>query len=149
MKLIHSLSFRLAVTYAALFVLSVALLGALYYVVAIRAPLEAVRDGLREESSRFEALHRRSGPTALARALDRRAAAPAERAAYHALIDPQSRTITANLPSWPRGQGDAWIHVEADVAREGGEDESEALVHDRRLADGSRLLIGRDIEDLD
>ena len=59
MKLLRSLTFRLALYYAGLFSLSVAVLGAVYYVVAIRAPLEAVRSELSEDAARYAALHAR------------------------------------------------------------------------------------------
>jgi len=149
MKLLRSLTFRLALFYAGLFTLSVLLLGALYYVLAIRAPLESVERGLADEARQLAALHEREGPVSLAAALERRAADPAPRLAYHVLLDSTGQTITANLPSWPRVAGKEWIRVEADVAAEGDEDEHEALVNDRMFADGSRLLIGRDIDDLD
>jgi signal transduction histidine kinase len=148
-KLLRSLTFRLALYYAGLFTLSVLLLGALYYVIAIRAPLEAVERGLAEEAAEFAALRDRGGPGALAAALERRAAEPAPRLAYHVLLDPAGTALTANLPSWPRRAGEEWIRVEADLPTEGDEDEHEALVHDRTFADGGRLLIGRDIDDLD
>src|SRR5690606_6848963 len=57
--------------------------------------------------------------------------------------------LTANLPSWPGALEGAWIRIEADVAIEGDEEEHEALVHDTLLSDGSRLLVGRDIDTLD
>ena len=76
MKLLRSLTFRLALYYAGLFSLSVAVLGAVYYVVAIRAPLEAVRSELSEDAARYAALHARLGLDGLAMALERRAAAP-------------------------------------------------------------------------
>lgn len=149
MKLLRSLTFRLALYYAGLFTLSVLLLGALYYTIAIRAPLEAVERDLTVEVRRLVTLHDRAGLAALAATLEQRAAEPSSRLAYHVLLDPAGQALTANLPSWPRVAGDEWIRVEADVAKEGDEDEHEALVNDRRLADGSRLLIGRDIDDLD
>lgn len=149
MKLLRSLTFRLALYYAGLFSLSVMLLGALYYAIAIRAPLETVRRGLVVEAERFAELHSRLGAEALAAELERRAAQPADRLAYHVLIAPSGDTVTANLPSWPRIPGREWIRVEADIPQDGDEDEHEALVRDRTLADGTRLLIGRDIDDLD
>ena len=142
MKLLRSLTFRLALYYAGLFTLSVLLLGALYYVIAIRAPLESVERGLEREARELAALHETRGMTALAASLDRRAGLPAPRLAYHVLLDADGRAVTANLPSWPREAGAEWIRVEADLPSEGDEDEHEALVNDRTFADGSRLLIG-------
>lgn len=146
--LLRSFSFRLAATYALLFSLSLAALLATYHWVSITGPREKVKDALRVES---EALERASrGDTrALARALERRAGAPAPRAAFHLLSDPQGRTISTNLPSWPRFDGERWVSIEADVYRDGDEDDHEALALDRKLADGSRLLVGRDVEELD
>lgn len=149
MRLLESLSFRLTLLYAALFSISVASLGGLYFWLAIQGPLETVRQGLRAEGREFAALYRGAGAEALARALERRAGEPSSRVAYHALLDPRGRTVTANLPSWPHGFTGDWLRIEADIAREGDEDEHEALVYDQRLADGGRLLIGRDIDDLD
>lgn len=149
MRLLRSLTFRLALYYAGLFSLSVALLGAVYYFVAIRAPLEAVRSELAAEADQFAALHDRVGLAGVAAALERRAAELSPRLAYHVLLDPSGRPVTANLPSWPQVAGEEWIHIEADVAREGDEDEHEALVNDRVFPDGSRLLVGQDIDDLD
>ena len=149
MKLLRSLTFRLALYYAGLFSVSVAALGAVYYIVAIRAPLEAVRSELADEAERYAALHDRLGLEALAAELERRAAELSPRLAYHVLLDPEGRAVTANLPSWPRTRGEEWIRVEADVAREGDEDEHEALVNDRAFTDGGRLLLGQDIDDLD
>ena len=149
MKLLRSLTFRLALYYAGLFTLSVLLLGALYYVIAIRAPLESVERGLAAEARELASLRERDGLAALAAALEGRATEPAPRLADHVLLDPAGRTVAANLPSWPREAGEEWIRVEADLPREGDEDEHEALVNDRTFADGSRLLIGRDIDDLD
>ena len=88
MRLLGSLSFRLAVTYAVLFTLSVLLLGGLYYAIAIRGPMESVRAGLREESAQLAAVYRTGGAGTLAQRLERRAGEPSPRAAYHALIDP-------------------------------------------------------------
>ena len=72
MKLLRSLTFRLALYYAGLFTLSVLLLGALYYVIAIWAPLESVERGLAAEARELASLRERDGLAALAAALERR-----------------------------------------------------------------------------
>ncbi|WP_114950801.1 sensor histidine kinase [Sphingosinicella terrae] len=149
MRLLGSFSFRLALLYAALFTLSVAILLGLYYWVSIRHPTNEVQAGLEGEAARLERLYRVGGEGALAAALERRAAAMAPRVAYHALIANDGRVIAANLPSWPAPSGARWLRIEADVYRDGDEDDHEALVLDRPLPGGARLLVGRDIEDLD
>jgi signal transduction histidine kinase len=149
MRLFGSLSFRLALVYAGLFTASVALLGALVYWIAIAGPMASVRAGLERERDDYAALARGPDRDRLAASLDARAAAAAPRAGYHALIGADGRTITTNLPSWPQARQAGWLRIEADVAREGDEDDHEALAIDIALADGGRLIIGRDIEDLD
>lgn len=158
MRLWRSFSFRLALAYAALFTLSVSLLMALYYWVSIYRPMEEVRAGLRDESAAFVAIHQSGGSVRLASLLTQRAAANAGRRPYHALIDAHGNVVTTNLPSWPEGSNtpswsdssnQRWLRIEADIYRDGDEDDHEALVLDQRLADGGRLMVGRDINDLD
>ncbi len=149
MKLLASFSFRLALLYATLFTLSVSILLALFYWISIRGPIEQVEAGLLVESTRLEAIYREQGAGALAATLDHRARMPAQRQAYHALIAADGRTLTANLPSWPPQPGPQWLRIEADIYRDGDEYDHEALVLDRRLPDGGRLMIGRDVQDLD
>jgi signal transduction histidine kinase len=157
--LLNSFSFRLALIYAVLFTLSVSVLLALYYWSAIYRPMEAVREGIRTESAQYATTYRSQGAAAVARLLDRRAAAAANRRGYHALFAPDGRVIATNLPSGPGGvtapslsDGSSearWLRIETDVFRDGNADEHEALVLDQPLPDGSRLLMGRDVDDLD
>lgn len=158
MRLWRSLSFRLALVYAALFTLSVSLLMGLYYWASIYRPMEEVRAGLREESAALVALYRAGGAARLAPALARRVESQVGRQPYHALLDGRGVVITTNLPSWPEGSNTPswsdeanprWLRIEADIYRDGDEDDHEALVLDQRLADGGRLMLGRDINDLD
>lgn len=149
MTLLRSLSFRLAVLYLAVFAASVATLGGLVYWVEILQPLAEVRDGIETEMEELGEVYRREGPLGLAEALELRAATGGSRAPYHALLDRNGQALTANLPSWPQTFVPGWKRIEADVAREGDEDEYEALVLDRRLPGGERLLVGRDVDDID
>jgi signal transduction histidine kinase len=147
--LLRSLSFRLAVIYGMLFTASVGVLAGVYYWAAIKGPLETAEAQLVDEAAGLRDIYRRGGPDALSAALERRAGAGAPRLAYHALIRPDGSAVTANLPSWPTARQSRWLRIEADVSREGSEDEYEALVLDEMLPGGGRLLIGRDIEDLE
>lgn len=158
MRLLHSLSFRLTLIYASLFTVSVSLLLAFLYWSIIHRPMEAVRDGLRQESAHFAAAYQRQGAGALVRLLERRARTESGRPAYHALIAPGGRVLSTNLPSWPDGTNtprwsdnaeQRWLRIEADIYRDGDEDDHEALVLDQKLPDGARLMVGRDIDDLD
>jgi signal transduction histidine kinase len=148
MSLLRSFSVRLAAIYFLLFSVSLALVLGTYQVVSINIPRDAVKDALRAESDAF-ASSWHGDARALARALEARAGAPAPRAGFHLLSGPRGEVVTTNLPSWPRFSDAEWHSIEADIYRDGDEDDREALVFDRRLADGSRLLVGRDVEDLD
>lgn len=149
MKLLASFSFRLALLYATLFTLSVSILLALFYWISIRRPFDEVEAGLLAESARLEAIYRAHGAEALAATLQRRADMPAQRQAYHALIAPDGRVLATNLPGWPPQPGARWLRIEADIYRDGEEYDHEALVLDRVLPDGGRLMIGRDVQDID
>lgn len=158
MKLLGSFSFRLALLYAGLFTVSVSILMGLYYWTSIYRPMEAVRASLLDESGRMESVYRSQGADALKTVLERRGVTPASRRAYHALLASNGTVVTTNLPSWPDGAnepswtdtGDVrWLRIEADIYRDGDEDDREALVLDRRFADGARLMLGRDVNDLD
>lgn len=148
MKLLGSFSFRLALLYLGLFTASVSALLGLYYWTAIRQPLEAAKAEIRSEVSQLAELRDQRGTEGLVGALDERARKPSRRRSYHALISTDGSTLTSTLPTWPPAISEGWLRLEADVYRDGAEYDHEALVLERRLSDGARLLVGRDIEDL-
>ena len=149
MKLVESLSFRLALTYAGLFMASVAMLAGLSYWLGIHRPLQLVRGEVRAESERLSSLYGQVGPQGLVPILEERAGAPTPAPAYHALLRPDGSAVATNLPSWPQARSEDWLRIDADVSSEGEDRDYEALVLDRPLPDGGRLLIGRDIENLE
>lgn len=148
MRLLRSFSFRLAAIYALLFSASLGAVLGTYQLVSITWPRNHVREALQSESDALAAAYR-GDRQALARQLEARAGAPAPRAGFHLLADPKGRIVSTNLPSWPAFAGQRWLSLEADIYRDGDEDDHEALVLDRRLGDGTRLMIGRDVEELD
>lgn len=149
MKLSRSLTFRLTLLYMALFTASVVILGAVHYRITVYRPLVAVEKRVREEVRALVELHRAQGTAALAARLEARAGASGVRLPYHALIGPDGAAITSNLPSWPPGHDDSWLRLEADLYQDGDEVDHEALALDVVLPDGVRLIVGRDIEDID
>lgn len=149
MRIWHSLSFRLALTYVALLCLSLVTLLGLYYGVSAYAPLETVKADVAEESADMAHIYRTQGVEALARTLDARAARLDVRKPFHVLIDRKGEVQTANLPSWPVYKEPTWLRIEADIYRDGDESDHEALVWDQSFDDGARLMLGRDIEDID
>jgi len=150
MKLHRSLSFRLALLYMALFSVSVMLVGGVQYWFTVRAPMNTVKQRVRTEADLLVSLHRLAGGTAaLVPILEQRAAAGGARLPYHVLIAADGTTLLANLPTWPSAHTGRWLRLEADVHAEGDELDHEALTLDVALDDGTRLLVGRDVEDID
>ena len=148
-RLVRSLTFRLALIYLGLFAASVGLLLAVAYWTTVAMPLDDVRDAVTREADALADTYVVDGPDALVRQLDRRAGTISERKAFHAFIAPDGRTTAANLPSWPAASAVRWHRFEADLYSDGDEEDHEAFVHDQLFADGARLIVGRDIEDID
>ena len=148
MKLLDSFSFRLAATYALVISVSLGLLLGAFQLFSVTLPREQVKAELREEFEAFASSYR-GYLYALASRLEQRSGAPSPRAGFHLLAGPKGDIVSTNLPSWPAYTGAEWRSIEADIYRDGDEDDHQALAIDRKLPDGSRLLVGRDVEELD
>lgn len=149
-SLFQSLSFRLAVTYAALFCGSLAVLFVAYFWLAVSRPMGAIRTQVNDELAEMEEIHAENGMGALARHLDTRArTSSALDRAFHALIAPDGTVVATNLPSWPSNVQPGFYAIEADVYLEGGEIDFSALSREHLFPDGSRLIVGRDAEDVE
>ena len=145
---LRSFSARLALIYALIFCVSVALLLALTHWAAIRRPMALIEQDILAESSSAAGLYALDGEASVIGMFQGRAAEIAERKAYHVLIDRSGRVLTTNLPSVPRHLT-GWRRVEADLFSDGEEDDHMALMFGRRLPDGAVLAVGRDIEKID
>jgi len=149
-RLYRSLTFRLALAYLALFVVSVGVLIGGAYLAGVRTPLEQVRGGVEREAEALARAYPREPRAAFIKRLEARAAATDRRPAYHALIAPDGQVLSANLPIWPAPQAQRdWLRFEFDSYTTGDEVEHEAIARDLTFADGVRLIVGRDTEDLD
>lgn len=149
LRLLRSLTFRIALIYVTLFLSStVLLLGAAYWISIVR-PMTIQADRVHAEVDQLKALDAREGRGALVTALEKRLAGPSGAKPFHALIGAAGKTVTANLPSWPRHPIDGVRRLEADLYVDGAEEDYEAIVMEHRLSDGARLIIGRDVEGLD
>lgn len=147
-KIWHSLTLRLGLIYVSLFLTSTAILFGAAYWIGVYQPLLKEAALVRREAGDLAAIDRGGGRDALLRALEvRRSTGP--RRAFDALVASNGRTVTATLPSWPATPIGDWTTLEADVYLAGQEQDYEALVVERRLGDGARLLVGRDVEDID
>lgn len=147
-RLRRSLTLRLGMIYVALFLTSTALMFGAVYWIGVYQPLRTEAAKVRQEANHLTAIDRAGGRDALLRALEaRRTTGP--RRAFHALITPDGKAIAANLPSWPGKAIEGWMTLEADLYASGQEEDYEPLVVERRLGDGARLIVGRDVEDID
>lgn len=147
-RLFRSLTFRLALIYLALFSASVAvLLGIMWWTSVVR-PLDEVRDLVAREADALADSYIVDGEDRLIAELRRRASTISDRKAFYAFVA-RDGAIVANLPSWPAQRSTGWHRFEADLYVDGDEEDHEALVYEQTFRDGARLLVGRDIEDLD
>ncbi|WP_432767647.1 MAG: HAMP domain-containing protein [Sphingopyxis sp.] len=147
-RLWRSLTLRLGLIYVGLFLTSTALMFAAAYWIGVYQPLLGEAAQVRKEAGDLAAIDRAGGRDALLRALAvRRPTGP--RRAFDALVAPNGGVVTANLPSWPDAPISGWALLEADSYRGGQERDYEALVVEQRLDDGARLMVGRDVEDID
>ena len=148
-RLLRSLTFRLALIYLGLFTVSIALLLALTWWISVLQPLAQVRAAVEAEARALAEFYDPSDPARLAARLEMRAETPAERAAFHVLEAPAGNPVATNLPRWPATSAAPWLRFELEEFEWQGGQEREVLAYDVRLSDGSRLLVGRDTEDLD
>ena len=148
-RVARSLTFRLGLIYVALSLGStLAMFGAAYWV-GVYQPLQREAKAVIAEAGQLAALDAAEGRGGLIAALDERQRNAGERHAFHALVAANGRTLASNLPSWPAVPISGWRRIEADLYANGEEYDYEALVTERRLGDGARLIVGRDVEDID
>jgi signal transduction histidine kinase len=145
----RSFSLRLALTYVGIFLISTGLVAASYYFVSVHKPYVEIRDQVQREATQLAEVHAKSGEEALVEALVQRSHDRGASTAFHAYIDASGTTRLANLPSWPAAHGPRWLELQADLYADGVEFDRNALALDQMLPDGSRLIVGRDTENLD
>jgi signal transduction histidine kinase len=142
-RLLRTTTFRVALVYLGLFLLSVsAILGVVYGMTAglldrqTQETIEAELEGLQEH-------YARRGLPGLAQILRERSSTPRTPAIY-LLTDRALRPVVGNLASWPEGaHADGWIAFDVANPEDGGTQPARAVV--LTLPDGGRLLVGRDL----
>ncbi len=144
----RSLTVRLALVYVALFLTSTAAMFGASYWFGVYQPMLKQAEAVQREASNLAAVDHADGRDALLHALQLRQTS-GHRRAFHALLSADGKAVTANLPSWPNAAIDDWDLLDADVSFLGTEQDYTALSVERRLDDGSRLIVGRDVEDID
>jgi len=148
-KTLHSSTLRLAILYVLLF--GAAILGIFGYVYWTTA--EYVRgqsDGaIERELGVLVGAYEADGLASLARAIDERIAKGTLDKGVYLLTDPRGAYVAGNLKSWPEkftGNTGFGNFRAAEWKPEGTERPLLRASH-RLLPDGSRLLVGRDIDD--
>jgi len=150
-RLLGSTTFRLALLYMALSVGSVVvLLGFIYWATAgymdrqTDETIEAEIRGLAEQ-------YRRRGLTGLTAVIAERVARDRDGASVYLLVDDDSRTIVGNLSGWPTAlvTEDGWTRFRLLEWGRDKSEEHEARARTFLLRGGLRLLVGRDVRDLE
>ncbi|WP_020400208.1 sensor histidine kinase [Kordiimonas gwangyangensis] len=144
----YSFAFRLVALYVALFMVSVSILVGGFYWMMVTQPWDETAEVVTRELDALSHTYKVDGEAALVAALDRRFRAPAERRAFHAFINENGKLVAANLPSWPSVPRLGFYEIEADRYLEGDEIDYQALSKEQVFANGARLIVGRDIEDV-
>ncbi len=144
-----SFSFRLTLTSLVIFTISSALMFGSYYIYSVYAPKRSIQRAVDRDVKAYEQIYAIGGSAALVRALNVRERQPSRYANLHAFIGPDGRTISANIPTWPKVSGQKWLTIEADVYADGVEYDRLAFVRDKRFPNNSRLLLGKDIDQID
>ncbi len=141
-----SLAIRItAALIAVTFFASATLLAAIFFA-GVWLPMNEVRTEVEAEARKLQAVYSRQGETALLGALESRRQILSPNKPFDAFIERDGKLLAGNLPSWPVVRRGEWVSIEADLYRDGDEDDHEALSRDILLDDGRRLIIGRDVE---
>jgi signal transduction histidine kinase len=95
--------------------------------------------------------YERSGRNGLVELIQQRIAANSDRGALYILLDPSSSVLAGNLRQWPTGVAwsDGWTEFRASEPPANATSRPLVRGFVEQLPDGDRLLVGRDMEDLD
>jgi signal transduction histidine kinase len=142
-RLLRSASFRLALIYAVLFVVSAGALFATVYVTATAAMQNDMAAVLRSEALQLTEVHRRGGLPGLAEQITRRINFRTRGPIFYLLQAPNRRVVVGNLPGMPPVNGVIDFVPERDAAET--ESERPKLTgYGLTLSDGSFLLVAQD-----
>jgi signal transduction histidine kinase len=142
-RILRSASFRLALIYAALFVVSACVLFATVFVTATAAMQSDMQAVLRSEAFQLAEVHRRVGLIGLAEQITRRMNFRTRGPIYYLLQAPNRQVVVGNLPGMPPVEGVVDFQRDpdaspADAAR------SRLTGFGVTLPDGSFLLVAQD-----
>ncbi len=151
-RLLRTNAFRLAAGYFVLFAASVlALLAFVYFANAdfVEQQIEAT---IRAEARGLVTLYDQTGLEGLTEVIQARIAGQQIRATLYLVADNELRPLAGNVPNWPADatplrQG--WIRFDVESHLEGEPRTDPALATLITLKDGHRLLVGRDLVDIE
>ncbi len=150
-RLLRSSTFRLAVLYMALFGASVAvLLTFIYWSTAGYMALQT-DDTIEAEVTGLAERYGVSGLDGLIRSIDERISRKPNGDAVYLLTDDQLTPLIGNLDRWPRvsRDSDGWFNFNLEQTTSAGEVTHRARARPFTLRGGYRLLVGRDMHELD
>jgi signal transduction histidine kinase len=142
-RILRSATFRLALFYAALFVMSAGALFATVYITATAALQSDMQAVLRSEAYQLAEINRSSGLLSLAEQIRRRMNFRTRGPIYYLLQGPTGEVIVGNLPGMPPVEG------VIDFMRDTADDEpytgrDRLTGYGLRLGDGAFLLVAQD-----
>ena len=150
-RLLRSSTFRLAVLYMALFGASVAVL--LVFIYWSTAGYMAVQtdDTIEAEVTGLAERYGISGLDGLIRSIDERLSRKPNGDAVYLLTDEQLTPLIGNLDRWPRVErdSDGWLNFNLEQSTGAGDVTHRARARPFTLRGGYRLLVGRDMHELD
>jgi signal transduction histidine kinase len=150
-RLLRSSTFRLAVLYMALFGASVAvLLTFIYWSTAGYISLQT-DDTIEAEVTGLAERYGVSGLDGLIRSIDERISRKPNGDAVYLLTDDQLTPLIGNLDRWPRvsTDSDGWLNFNLEQTTSDGDVTHRARGRPFTLRGGYRLLVGRDMHELD
>ena len=141
-RLLGTSAFRMSAIIVAVFVLASAAVVGVLFAQSNALMTEQILRTLTQERSRFAEIDRSGGPDALLRATEAQISPPSTGGTLLLLQDANRRKRAGNIDTWPlefadKPQGGAFIYANNAPAA--------GLV--LPMSDGSRLLIGRDLQD--
>ena len=150
-RVLRSSTFRLAVLYMALFGASVAvLLTFIYWSTAGYMALQT-DDTIEAEVTGLAERYGISGLDGLIRSIDERISRKPNGDAVYLLTDDRLTPLIGNLDRWPRvaPDDDGWLSFNLEQTTEDGDVTHRARARPFTLRGGYRLLVGRDMHELD
>lgn len=150
LRVLNSGAFRLALLFVVIFAVGAITLVAAVNLAVTRYASQTTRSALVDESTLLRGEAQARGRDALGQLIIRRERIVHAHQFLYLLLDPQGHLVAGDLPaaSAKIGWGEAAI-AEAAEPNEPSDGQDTVRTYGVRLADGSRLIVGRDTSDLD